>query len=94
MQQPNFLVIQAERIMEALELYREEKEKQQQHYLECKQTGKQVQNEPRHEKTAFCICENKDADQLRGNRKADQRLCFRYIDSTSPLLPKYKISSL
>ena len=33
---------QTERIMEALELYREEKEKQQQHYLECKQTGKQV----------------------------------------------------
>ena len=30
-------------------------------------------------KTAFCICENKDADQLRGYREADQRLCFRYI---------------
>ena len=25
-------------------------------------------------KPAFCICENKDADQLRGNREADQRL--------------------
>ena len=25
---------------------------------------------------AFCICENKDADQLRGDREADQRLCF------------------
>ena len=45
-------------------------------------------------KTAFCICENKDADQLRGNREADQRLCFRYIASTIPLLPKYKISNL
>ena len=45
-------------------------------------------------KPAFCICENKDADQLRGNREADQRLCFRYIDSTIPLLPIYKISSL
>ena len=45
-------------------------------------------------KTDFCICENKDADQLRGNREADQRLCFRYIDSTIPLLPKYEISSL
>ena len=44
-------------------------------------------------KPAFCICENKDADQLRGNRKADQRLCFRYIDSTITLLPKYEISS-
>ena len=42
---------------------------------------------------AFCICENKDADQLRGNREADQRLCFCYIDSTIPLLPKYEISS-
>ena len=42
----------------------------------------------------FCICENKDADQLRGNREADQRLCFRYIDSTIPLLHKSKISSL
>ena len=32
-------------------------------------------------KPAFCICENKDADQPRGNREADQRLCFRYTDS-------------
>ena len=45
-------------------------------------------------KPAFCICENKDADQLRGNREADQRLCFGYIDSTIPLLPKSEISSL
>ena len=45
-------------------------------------------------KREFCICENKDADQLRGNREADQRLCFRYTDSTIPLLPKYEISSL
>ena len=36
-------------------------------------------------KPAFCICENKDADQ---------RLCFRYKDSTIPLLPKSEISSL
>ena len=43
-------------------------------------------------KPTFCICENKDADQLRGNREADQRLCFRYIDSTIPLLPIYEIS--
>ena len=34
-------------------------------------------------KPDFCICENKDADQLRGNSKADQRLCFRYADSTT-----------
>ena len=45
-------------------------------------------------KPAFCICENKDADQLRGNREIDQRLCFRYTDSTIHLLPKSEISSL
>ena len=45
-------------------------------------------------KPAFCICENKDRDQLRGNRKADQRLCFRYTDSRITLLPKSEISSL
>ena len=45
-------------------------------------------------KPAFCICENKDADQLRGNREADQRLCFRYTDSTIPILPKSEISSI
>ena len=45
-------------------------------------------------KPAFCIGEIKDADQLRGNREADQRLCFRYIDTTIPLLPKYEVSSL
>ena len=33
-------------------------------------------------KPAFCLCKNKDADQLRGNREADQRLCFRYTEST------------
>ena len=32
-------------------------------------------------KPTFGICENKDADQLRGNREADQGLCFRYIHS-------------
>ena len=45
-------------------------------------------------KAAFCICENKDADQLRSNREADQRLCFRYTDRTIPLLPKSEISNL
>ena len=45
-------------------------------------------------KPAFCICKNKDADQLRGDREADQRLCFRYTDSTIPLLPKTEISIL
>ena len=39
-------------------------------------------------KPTICIGENKDADQLRGNREADQRLRFRYSDSTIPLLLK------
>ena len=45
-------------------------------------------------KPAFCISENKDADQLRSNCAADQRLCFRYTDSIIPLLPKSEILSL
>ena len=45
-------------------------------------------------KLDFCICENKDAEQLCGNRTTDQRLCFRYIDSTIPLLSKSEISRL
>ena len=46
-------------------------------------------------KPAFCICENKDADQLRGNREADQRLCFRYliVQSFYFLNPKFQASS-
>ena len=44
-------------------------------------------------KSTICKCENKDADQLRGNRDPDQRLCFRYTDSAIPLLSKSKISS-
>ena len=51
-------------------------------------------------KPAFCICENKNADQLRGHREADQRdqrrgyreadqrLCFGPTDSTILLLSK------
>ena len=35
-------------------------------------------------KQDFCLCENKGADQLRSNCEADQRLCFRYMDSTIP----------
>ena len=37
-------------------------------------------------KPTKCLGENKGADQLGGNREADQRLCFRYTDSTIPLL--------
>ena len=51
-------------------------------------------------KPTICLGENKGADQLRSNCEADrnceadQRLCFRYTDSTIPLLSKSKISSL
>ena len=45
-------------------------------------------------KSDFCICENKEADQLCGKREADQHLCFRYTDRTVPLLsPKFQASS-
>ena len=43
-------------------------------------------------KPTICIGENKDADQLRGHREADQRLGFRYLESTIPLLLKSEIS--
>ena len=36
-------------------------------------------------KPDFGLCENEDADRLRGNGEADQRFCFRFIDSTVPL---------
>ena len=42
-------------------------------------------------KPDFCLCENKDADQLCSNCTADQHLCFRLSDSTIPLLLKSKI---
>ena len=45
-------------------------------------------------KPDFCLCESKDADQLCSNCTADQRLCFRYSDSTIPPLPLPKISRL
>ena len=45
-------------------------------------------------KPTISIGENKGADQLRGHREADQRLCFRYSDSTVPLLLKSKSFSL
>ena len=66
------------------------------HFL--KETWRGTSNEYPHmslvvRKPEFCICENKDADQLHSNCAADQRLCFRYIDSTIPLLSKSEISS-
>ena len=43
-------------------------------------------------KLDFYLCENKAADQLCSYCIA-QHLCFCYMDSTIPLLPKSKISS-
>ena len=42
----------------------------------------------------FRLCENKGADQLCSNCTADQRLCFRYMDSSIPLLLIAKILCL
>ena len=46
-------------------------------------------------KPAFCICENKDADQLRGNREADQAFVFAtwIVQSLDFLNTKSKASS-
>ena len=45
-------------------------------------------------KPTISIGENKGADQLPSNCEADQRLCFRYTDSTISLLldPKFQAS--
>ena len=40
----------------------------------------------------ICIDENKGADQLRSNCEADQHLCFRYMVSTIPVLPKTTVT--
>ena len=45
-------------------------------------------------KQDFCLCKNKGADQHCSHCKADQRLCFRYTDSTISLLFKSEISSV
>ena len=46
-------------------------------------------------KPTICIGENKDADQLRGNREADQRLVFatRIVQFLFYLNPKFQASS-
>ena len=45
-------------------------------------------------KPAFCICENKDTDQLCCNPEADQCLSFRYMDKSLYFLnPKLPVSS-
>ena len=42
-------------------------------------------------KHAFCIRENKGADQSCGNSAADQHLCFRYMGHTIPVSSKSEI---
>ena len=44
-------------------------------------------------KSVFCLCENKGVDELCSNCTADQRFCFRYMDSISPFVFKYETSS-
>ena len=47
-------------------------------------------------KPTICIGENKDADQLRGNREADQRVFFfatRIVQFLFYLNPKFQASS-
>ena len=45
-------------------------------------------------KPTFCICENKDADQLRGNREADHAFVFAtLVQSLYFLNPKFQASS-
>ena len=42
-------------------------------------------------KPAFCICENKDPDQLHSYCAVNRHICwffFRYLESTTPILSK------
>ena len=45
-------------------------------------------------KPDFFICKNKDIGQLRGNYTADQHICFGFLDTAIPVLPKPEISKL
>ena len=51
-----------------------------------------IKIEPRYEKTGFLHMRKQR--RRKALLEADQRLCFLYMDSTIPLLPKYEISSL
>ena len=54
-----------------------------------------LSNEPRHKKTGFLPMrkQRRRSASHRSNCEADQRLCFRYTDSTLSLLIKSEISS-
>ena len=47
-----------------------------QHLFKCQQFLAQDQMSRVMRKPTFCICENEDADQLRGNHKADHAFVF------------------
>ena len=49
---------------------------------------------PRHEKSSFLHMRKQRHRSALRYHKVDQRLCFRYTDSTIPLLSKSEISSL
>ena len=59
------------------------------HFIATSKTYKPHKKKP----TDFCPCENKGTDQLCSNCTADQRLCFRYTYSTTPLLCISKMSN-
>ena len=50
-------------------------------------------NEPRYEKTRFLHMRKQRRRSALRSREADQRLCFRYMDSRIPLLPKSKFQA-
>ena len=58
-----------------------------------KKCGLHTLIEPRCEKTGF-LHMRKQRRRSASHREADQRLCFRYTDSTIPLLLTSEISSL
>ena len=64
------------------------------HYGRLGSLNQPLKYESHHEKTRYSHMRKKGADRQRGNRAADQRLCFRYIDSTISLLPKFEMSSI
>ena len=51
-------------------------------------------NDPRHEKTGFLPMRKQRRRSACSNCTADQRLCFRYTDTTGPPLLVYEISSI
>ena len=48
---------------------------------------------PRREKTGFCICENKDADQLRGDAVSAFVFATWIVQSLCFLNPKFQVSN-